>query len=490
MRVNIVFIFTLAYMALGDNSVLSNFREKYLSDIRFWILLFFVLRLYGITNAPLEISHNWRQTLTNMIARNFLEIDNNLLYPRIDMDGNKTGIIASEFPIFNYLIYLCAKMGGYAHWYGRLVSLIFSSIGIFYFYKILKKFFTEDLAFYSAIILLSSIWFAFSRKSMPDVFCMSLVIIGIYYGLMYLYEIKIRYLFLFFVISSLAVLSKIPALYLLCVLGIPLADKKVALFLKRNILIAGGFILIIVYAWYFYWVPYLLATYGFKLYFPKHFLEGLTELISYWPDTLEKFYFSALQSFVGFAMFLVGIYFIIKQKRKLVIAIVAITSLFFILFIIKTGFVFSVHNYYVIPFVPVMAFVVGLAVVEIKNRKWKIALVAFIVLEAILNQQHDFTIKQSEKYKFSLESIADKISNKNDLFAINGGESPQQIYFLHRKGWIIKEANITDSLYINDLIKKGCKFLIINQHANKVAPQGAHKEIFKDEHFVVYSLRN
>lgn len=72
-------------------------------DFRFWVLLFFILRLYGITNPPLEAAHNWRQTLTCSIARNFYEEDTNILYPRIDIDGEKSGIIASEFPVFNYL---------------------------------------------------------------------------------------------------------------------------------------------------------------------------------------------------------------------------------------------------------------------------------------------------------------------------------------------------------------------------------------------------
>ena len=43
-------------------------------------------------DPPLEVAHNWRQTLGAMIARNFLETDNNILYPRIDITGEKTGI--------------------------------------------------------------------------------------------------------------------------------------------------------------------------------------------------------------------------------------------------------------------------------------------------------------------------------------------------------------------------------------------------------------
>ena len=92
-----------------------------LKDIRFWIFIFFIIRLIGITNPPLEVSHNWRQTTVTMVARNFLEIDNNIFYPRIDIAGEKTGITGMEFPILNYLIYLVSEVFGYEHWYGCLL---------------------------------------------------------------------------------------------------------------------------------------------------------------------------------------------------------------------------------------------------------------------------------------------------------------------------------------------------------------------------------
>ena len=157
-----------------------------LKDIRFWIILFFAVRLIGITNPPLEISHNWRQTCVTMVARNFLEVDNNIFYPRMDIAGEKTGITGMEFPILNYIIYLTSLIFGYEHWYGRLINLIVSSIGIWFFYKIIRKYFTSELAFYSALILICSIWFMFSRKIMPSTFAMSLALIGAYHGTNYL----------------------------------------------------------------------------------------------------------------------------------------------------------------------------------------------------------------------------------------------------------------------------------------------------------------
>jgi hypothetical protein len=157
-------------------------KERYASRIEFWIVLFFIIRLIGITNAPLEIAHNWRQVTGLMVARNFLEVDSAIFYPRIDDTQGGTGIIGMEFPLLNYLHFLLAVIFDYQHWYGRLINLLVSSFGVLYFYKTLKILFTERIAFYAAYLLLISSWFAFSRKMMPDTFCISLMLISLFYG--------------------------------------------------------------------------------------------------------------------------------------------------------------------------------------------------------------------------------------------------------------------------------------------------------------------
>jgi 4-amino-4-deoxy-L-arabinose transferase-like glycosyltransferase len=156
-----------------------------IKDIRFWIIAFFLIRLIGITNPPLEVSHNWRQTTVAMAARNFAEADNNILYPRIDIAGEKSGITGMEFPLLNYLIYLMSVVFGYDHWYGRLINLIVSSFGLWYFFRLVKDHFSEQVAFNSTIVLAVSVWFQFSRKIMPDTFAVSIVIAALYYASCY-----------------------------------------------------------------------------------------------------------------------------------------------------------------------------------------------------------------------------------------------------------------------------------------------------------------
>jgi hypothetical protein len=459
-----------------------------LGDIRFWIIVFFVLRFYGITDAPLENGHNWRQSLTNMIARNFLQVDPSILYPRIDYDGNNSGIIGSEFPFFNYLIYLFYKIFGFAHWYGRLINLVVSSFGIWFFYRLLKRFFDEKLAFTASMIFLTSIWFAFSRKSMPDTFCISLVIISVFYACRYLYDNRRSALLLFFFFASLAVLCKIPALYFLSILCVPLFDSKVAFRSKVMVSIAGAMVLVLVYLWYFYWVPYLLAKYHFQLYFPKEFMEGIRELSLYVPETCERFYFSAMQSFLAFCSFVFGLFILIRKAERTKLLLIGITSLFFAAFIIKTGAVFPLHNYYVVPFVPVMVFVAAHGILAIKTAWLRIAVLALIMIEGVLNQQHDFRIKDKEYCKLKMESIAEGFSDRQDLFLVNGGQSPQAMYFLNRRGWSMNSGDIdlslTDSLHV-----LGCRYLFINMNEGTLDEEFKSKEvIYRDNDFIVYSL--
>ncbi len=106
----------------------TNFIKLLFSDVRFWILLFFVIRLFNI-NAPIFDSHHWRQSDGYAIARNFFEIDANIFFPRVDHAGNLTGIMGSEFPIMNYLVFGLYKLFGVDWWQGRLLNLVVSSLG-------------------------------------------------------------------------------------------------------------------------------------------------------------------------------------------------------------------------------------------------------------------------------------------------------------------------------------------------------------------------
>ncbi len=452
----------------------------------FWIVLFLLIRFYGITNPPLEVSHNWRQTTGLMVARNFVEVNNNIFYPQIDITSGKSGIIGMEFPLLNYLHYLLALLFGYEHWYGRLINLIVSSLGIFYYSKIIEQWTNRKTALYSTLALLASIWFAFSRKMMPDTFSISLAIIGIYYVNQYLKSNSIKHYFLGILLFSLGILAKIPAGIYMAPLFMVLVSKRIDKKFKLIISFGGACSLLLALLWYFKWNPYLESQYGNWYNSGVSLKEGFIEISRNMKAVLKNFYFNTFQSYILFALSMAGLFLLFRKKEKNIILIVLSVLLVFIIYIIKSGFFFHHHNYYIIPIVPIFAFLVGYFASAIKKKSITIALISFGVIEAVANQSHDFRLKESKLYKLRLETIMDSFSSKSDLIAINTGGNPQQLYLAHRKGWVFESEEIVAQKNIKRLREKDCKFIVLDKHLT--SERLALESVFEDKDYLVYQL--
>jgi 4-amino-4-deoxy-L-arabinose transferase-like glycosyltransferase len=397
-----------------------------------------------------------------MVARNFTESDQfDIFHPAIDIAGEKTGITGMEFPIYNYGISIIQQVFGFQHWYGRLINLLISSIGIWFFFKITRDLSDKDIAFYATLILLGSIWFSYSRKIMPDTLSMSLILMGCYYGLQYFVKNKSIHLLWLGLFICLGLLIKLPSGFLLPVFAIAIFNAKFSLPQKVTFSIVACISAIPALIWYFYWVPHLVDTYEFWHFFMGDtFSQGFTDITTHWNETAHKFYEMALK-FVGFAAYLYGIYYILKTRNKLALWILGISTFCFIVIIFKAGNTFYRHDYYVIPFVPVMAWIAAIGINSLPNIKWKVSIVSLILIEGLLNQVGDFTIPDKHQFLLSIETELDTYSDQDDLFLINSDYLPTPMYFTHRKGWVNINEKIVDLTYIDELKSKGLKYILI-----------------------------
>ena len=454
-------------------------------DGRFWIAFFAILRLYAITDPPLEVVHNWRQTTVAMVARNFYESSPELLYPRLDIDGGGTGIEGMEFPALNYGIYLVAQVFGYDHWYGRLINLIVSSLGILCFYLLLKKYAGNRLAIMAVIILEVSMWFVYMRKMMPDTFSVSLVISGIYFATGYLLERKSAlWLMLSALLIALGTLSKIPAACVLPVLLLPFLQAEI----KRKLIFAGIAIIALIPAcwWYFIWVPYLNSNYGTGHFFMgQSFSQGWHTII-YEPGNLVYYFCTSALKYVGFTMMLfgIGMSFVRKKYTWLIIFMVCLVP--FCVFLVKGGSNSLHHDYYFIPFVPLMALMAAYGLSEIKNQRVALLLLLVISVEGILNQYHDFRIKPGEATMLSLESKLDGIMQRDAVIAVNSPFVPTPMYFAHRKGWLCSKENLYSVSYIDELKSHGLNYIVVMRDLYEGDLQLPYAEVYNDELIRVY----
>ena len=457
-----------------------------LSDVRFWIILFFVLRLFNI-NSPLFDSHSWRQTDGYSIARNFYEIDANILYPRVDHAGNLSGIAGSEFPIMNYLVYWLYLIFGVDWWQGRLLNLIVSSIGCYFFYKVIFNYIKKEIALTATLFLIASLWFSHSRKFMPDVFSSSLVIIAIYFGWRFLKDKQNWNLVFYFGLLGIGLLSKLPAFVLTALLAPAIFDASISLKRKTVFVLMSIVAILPSVWWYFYWVPKLTIDYGHYAFFMGSDIStSLTFLMSEWQNTLSRYYLDAMH-YVGFVCYVLGIIYAIIKKEKTLLILLAFGFIFQIIFMLKGGETFAHHTYYIISFVPIMA-IFASYFTNLITLKWlRNGLVVVVILEGILNLQHDFMPKPALNYRLKFEDLADVYTTKSDLIMVNNEVNPSALYFAHRKGWTVSNSVVTNDDLLKQIKQNGCKLFIWDKHSGNTPTKVPYfKFVEETTDFVVF----
>lgn len=449
--------------------------------------MFFIIQLPFITQPPIDSSHTWRQTLTATVARNQANGEGTMCYPRIDHNGASSGIIGMEFPVYNAAIAGMIKAFGFTHWYGRLINLLVSLLGVFCFTRLVEAISDKKTAFWSGIFLLCSIWLIFMRKIMPDTFSVSLVLTGLWLGWRFYLFGKWYDALGYFILISLGLLSKLPASLILAPFGMTLYVKEFS-WSKKAVIVALTYIGVSLTAiWYFVWVPYLVATYEYPLYFTRDLATGFIELSFETSLILQQFVFHSFYSFAAFGLFVTGIFLAARNKQHKLLIVFIVSVSVFMFFMIKTGMVFPKHNYYMVPVIPVMAMMLGYTITHFPARRVRPYLVAVVLIESLANMHHD--VRPKKAWYTGIERELDKVSDRTQLVVCNGGVGPQMMYFMNRKGWTYRTENITPEL-INACKAQGAKWLVLQYEDETPLPVTGLTSVYSDRNFSIYALNH
>ena len=467
-----------------ENKYLVIFKNIF-QDVRFWILILFFLRLTNITLEPLD-EHSWRQSLTITVTENMYYVEANILFPRINIGGSNNGIIAGELPIFNYICYVLSLVFGYHQWYGRIVNLLISSFGLWFFYQIIKRISTNRVAFYSTMFFALSVSFRFARKTMPDTFSISLVLAGVYFAWIYLENSKKYNLIFSFILIAFGLLSKMPAFCVLSFLVVPILDANYKVKDKINLVAATGISVALMLAWYFIWVPHLLKTYHYQLFWAESIREGYQIFQRLSIEAWQKIEEVALGHHYIFIVCVIGLGMTLANNERKILTILGVWSAIFLVFILKTGPIFPTHTYYSIPFTPMMGLTTGYAIANIKIPNLFRIFLAFSLLKMSYSEQiKDFKAPKGNAYLLGLEQIMDRFSNKNDKIMTNTGNfNPTLMYFAHRKGWAEIWENIKHEDWMPDYKKAGLVYILIDKHSGNEPLR--YSKIYEDENFILY----
>ena len=457
-----------------------------------FIVILFVIRLVGITHPPLEVNHHWRQVTGLMVARNFSEGQTDFFHPKIDEVGVGThvssGVIGMEFPLLNGLIAAVSSVFGFDHWYGRLINLLVSSLGLWFFFLVIKKYWSDRLAFYATAILGTSVWFAFSRKTMPDTFSISIAFFSIYFLKKFLDDTKWLYLLSYLVLSGLALLTKIPSAVVLAVVPLMIYFSSISLRKKCMLTLVSLLPIALAVFWYFGWNVMIAKESGMWYNVGEEIPKGWHLFIQESGTVAKHFYFSTLMSYVGIVAFVAGLFFMILKKEKALQLVAGVVSVFFILFALKSGRHFVFQHYYMIPIAPVFSLIAAFALIQLQKKWMSVVFLVAISVESIANQQHDFRIHDRNLYKLELEAILDGLgSSREDLIVINGEGNPQELYLSHRKGWTCVSTELNDIQYLNALEDAGAKYVVVKP--NEWVQTIPLTLVFENEHYRIYRFQ-
>jgi 4-amino-4-deoxy-L-arabinose transferase-like glycosyltransferase len=450
-----------------------------------FIAVMFLLRLFHITNPPIEVAHNWRQTTSLMVARNFHQIDANILYPTIDETGENRGVVGMEFPAIPYAIHLLSIPLGYDHWYGRLIVLILVTVGSWYFFLLMRLYLSEKTAAWATLLYTASSLFHLGRKVMPDPAALSLVVVALYYGFSYLKKGSITHLIAYFLFAAIGTLIKIPFGLYLALLAFPFFQSAVPT--SRRVLFSttSALVLSVVGWWYFSWNLHLADEFGQWYNSGKPLSEGAQELGAHLSEVFQRFYFSAYHSYVWGTLSIVGVVYLIYKRSKIAMATSIVLLPLIVLYMMKSGSLFSHHGYYALILVPWLA-LCGALLLEKLPKRLAILLLALGGIESIANQQHDFFIKPEAFQKLQLESLANQVSQPDELVGLVSNANPNEFYFLNRKGWLVEPDQCTNE-HLLALKNRGCHYLFVP--ASRLPIAVLFPKIFENDFYSVFELK-
>ncbi len=432
------------------------------------LLTFALLHLPGITHPPLD-EHSWRQSDTAAVARNFAEESPNILYPRIDMRNQYSGITGMEFPLYNYGIFGIDTIFGYQNWHGRIISLIMSLVGLAAFAKFIELRYTRRISLAATFTLaLMPLWFYFSRNIQPDVSMVSLALVSLYCAQRYKKTHSRGLIYLAFGALTLACLVKIPALFvvppLLVVFGASVFDVKNFLTWRlAGFTLVMGFLLA---GWYWHSAQ-ISAHYGLgQYYYGDLDLHKSLALLKHGEFyRILAFYILPLKASTFIIVGCLGLGALWSAIRRDLLPLVWLASIaiFLIIFANKSFY----HNYYSLPIIPPIALLTALGlrwlyqIFRRENKTLALGLVGAFSLSLIWVSYHRtlplYTLHTPEFA--TLESQADKVSSRGDSVITNYGGNPLMLFFSHRKGWSLLDTQLTPSI-IAHLHQLGAHYII------------------------------
>jgi 4-amino-4-deoxy-L-arabinose transferase-like glycosyltransferase len=422
------------------------------------ILLALVLRTYHVAYPPWDY-HNWRQTQTLMVARDFARHGFRLLYPQVQWVSNgpdHPSYFSGEFSIEGLLAALLYTVLGEAEVSARIVVITFSLLGIYFLYELLRRRAGPIAARLGAFIYaMLPYHLFFGRVFMPDVPALSLALGGLCFLDRWTENRKAATLFAAAALTSMAILQKLtvivvglPALYLFW-----LAQGRY-LFVRRELYLFVAIVAAPSFAWYTH-TNAMARFSGFAFVQPELFGSHLGSWFQtgFLHRTLAPLWSEAFSP-IGLALSVLGFFWPARIPAFWIFRLWVIGAGFLLLLIPD---LLSANYYYYSLLLPGGAALGGLAVARLAlNRTAYPVLAVILMIFALEAIRSALPLFQDDRAPRDLGTLLNRLTMPSDLIVGESGGSPNVLYFADRRGWML--AQQYDVGLLQKLMKAGALY--------------------------------
>jgi Dolichyl-phosphate-mannose-protein mannosyltransferase len=393
--------------------------------------------------------HNWRQTITLMVARNFARQDFPLLHPQVGWIGNRPSAPSyfnGEFSIESVLAAVLYKVFGESDTLARWVVIAFSLLGIYCLYDLLRRRAGPAAAGLGAFIYsLLPYHLFFGRVFMPDIPALSLALAGLDVLDRWTDDARGMRLAAAGALTSLAVLQKLtvifvalPTLYLFwLVYGRRLAWRKEPYIFA---LIAG----VPAFAWYSVHAKAMESQSVLSALIMRQDLFG--HHLERWlqgpfTGTILKALWSEAFSPLGLSLALIGILCAGSGRAawlfRLWMAGACLT-------LVMMPGVLPANLYYLSLLLPAGAALAGIALARLARYRRGGPVVAIVLaVFAAGTISSALPLYLPDRLPRDLGVVLNHLTAPGDLLATETGGSPNVLYFADRRGWLLeREYNL------------------------------------------------
>ena len=399
-----------------------------------------IVRLFHLTEPPCDY-HDWRQTITLMVARDFARHGFELLHPRLLWlgKGDQPAYFAAEFPLQSIPAAALFRIFGENDTIPRLVVIVFSVCGIWFLYAILRRGCGPLAAFLGAFLYaLFPCHLFFGRVFMPDVPALSLALGGVYFMDRWTETGKAAFFSAAALITCLALLQKLTVGVVLLPIGYLLFRRyRIRMMLRTETWIFAGAVGVPVFLWYRHsWNLSLLN--GFQIIQPgalgSHLDWWLTKSFLW---EVGKALSGEVFSPAGLLIVAFGLFWPARNRT---------IDLFRVWFLAAAGLLFLVpvllrgNYYYLSALLPAGAALGGIRLAEmVRASRNCLAILALVLsLFGISALTSAAPMYELNLFPWQLGIRLREITSPTDLIVTENGGSPGILYYADRRGWFLE----------------------------------------------------